>query len=77
MKVTTNATIQDDLAHTLRARTWGVQAGTTWGSFKRAMAQLGVDDDDRLASVEFGCKQGGSGHLLRDDAVDGIEIRER
>ena len=51
--------------------------GQTWASFKAAVERgLLVRDDDALASIEYGVRQGGSGRLVRDDAPDGIEIRE-
>lgn len=74
--ITTDDRLGRDLRASLAART-GVQAGVTWGSFKWAMAQLGVRDTDTLASIEYGCSQfGGNGVIVRDDAADGIEIRE-
>jgi hypothetical protein len=42
--ITTDATLAKDLRASLAART-GVSAGTTWGSFKWAMAVLGVRED--------------------------------
>ena len=75
-RATTNETVRRDLRASLAART-GVSAGVTWGSFKWAMATLGVRDDDRIASIEYGCSQfGGNGIIVRDDADDGVEIRE-
>lgn len=76
MKITTDDTLVKDLRASLHARE-GVSAGLTWGSFKWAMAQLGVRDDDALASIEYGCALGGNGQLVRDDDDGGIEIRER
>lgn len=71
---TTASTILVGL-RTFRVRE-GVPTGLTWGDFKAAMHTLEVEDGDRLASIEFGCKQCGSGRIVRDDAPDGIEIRE-
>ncbi len=50
--------------------------GVTWRSVKDALAELGVEDDDVIASIEIGVRQFGPGRLVRDDAPDGIEIRE-
>lgn len=72
MRVTTDATLRRDLRASLNARE-GVPAGQTWGSFKWAMAQLGVRDDDVLASIEF---TGGSGVIVREDSTHGIDIKE-
>ena len=74
-KVTTNDSLVTDLRASLRARC-GVAAGMTWASFKTAMAQLGVEDDDFLGSIEYGVMQGGSGYVVRDDEDGLIEIRE-
>ena len=74
-RMTTNATIAGDLRASLVLQE-GVPAGVTWGAFKAAMDTLGVDDADFLASIEYGCKQYGSGRIVRDDAPFGIEIRE-
>ena len=75
-RITTDETLGRDLRASLTART-GVSAGTTWGSFRWAMAVLGVRDDDRIASIEYGCSRlGGNGIIVRDDADDGVEIRE-
>lgn len=72
--VTTNDTISRDLRATLN-RQRGVPAGLTWGEFQAAMKLLGVKDDERIASIDYGnCN--GTGRLMRDDAPDGIEIRE-
>jgi hypothetical protein len=74
--ITTDATLAKDLRASLAART-GVSAGTTWGSFKWAMAVLGVRDDDTLASIDYGtARLGGNGTIVREDADDGIEIKE-
>ena len=54
----------------------GEFAGITWGDFQRAMQRLGVQDDDRIASIEYGVALGSSGRICRDDDVDGVEIRE-
>ena len=75
--VTTNHTVARDLRASVGVRVDGVPAGLTWGQFKAAMTLLGVADDDRVASIEYGCAQCGTGKLVRDDAPDGIEIRER
>lgn len=76
-RLTTDETLMRDLTASLAART-GVSAGVTWGEFKWAMARLGVRDDDRIASIEYGCSRlGGGGVIVRDDADDGIEIREK
>lgn len=74
--VTTDNTVTRDLQASLNIRD-GVPVGVTWASFKAAMTILGVEDEDRIASIEFGCKQFGSGRIVRDDAIDGIEVRER
>lgn len=75
-RITTDKTLMRDLRASLAAHE-GVACGLTWGSFKWAMAQLGVRDDDALASIEYGVSRlGGNGKLYRDDAEDGIEIRE-
>ena len=75
MHVTANTTIAADLQRSLRAR-GGVPAGMTWASFRAAMEQLGVRDDDYLGSIEYGVMQGGSGYLVRDDENGLVEIRE-
>lgn len=73
---TTSDRLVDDLRASLTART-GVAAGLTWGDFKAAMAQLGVQDSDPLASIDYGCSRlGGNGVIVRDDATGGVEIRE-
>ena len=76
--ITADDTIVNDLRASLQSllRGGSVQAGMTWGTFKAAVKALGVADADRIASIEFGCKQYGSGRIVRDDAPDGIEIRE-
>jgi len=74
--VTTDATLEKDLRASLDLRVQGVPAGLTWGQFKAAMVLLDVKDSDRLASIEYGCAQTGTGRVVRDDAPDGIEIRE-
>lgn len=72
----TSDRLVEDLRASLNARN-GVACGLTWGAFKQAMAQLGVTDDDLLASIEYGTSHlGGNGRIYRDDAVDGVEIRE-
>lgn len=76
MPFTVDDTIARDLRASLNLRN-GVPAGLTWGDFQAAMKLLGVKDTDRLASVEYGCGQFGSGCITRDDANDGIEIREK
>ncbi len=76
MPITTDRTVGRDLRASLAIRD-GVPAGLCWGDFKAAMTLLGVGDEDRVASIEFGCKQLGTGRIVRDDAPDGIEIRER
>ena len=75
MHVTTNTTVAADLQRSLKAR-GGVPAGMTWATFRAAMEQLGVADDDYLGSIEFGVMQGGSGYLVRDDENGLVEIRE-
>lgn len=55
----------------------GVPVGVTWKGFCDAMRVLGVKDDDRIACIEFGVRQGAMGRIIREDAPDGIEIRER
>lgn len=72
--VTTKDTLSRDLRATLN-RQRGVPCGLTWGDFQAAMRLLGIRDDDRIASIDYGCGTG-TGRLLRDDATDGIEIRE-
>lgn len=72
--VTSNETIGRDLRATIN-RQRGVPCGLTWGEFQAAMKLLGVQDSDRLASIDYGCGTG-TGRLLREDAGDGIEIRE-
>ena len=75
--VTTDETVARDLKASLALRE-GVPFGTTWGTFKAAMTLLGVHDDDRIASIEMGTSRFVVGtRLVRDDAPDGIEIRER
>lgn len=74
--VTTDDTLARDLRASLNVRN-GVPAGVTWGQFKAAMTVLGVQDEDRIASIEYGCKQYGTGSIVRDDAPDGIEVREK
>ena len=71
---TTDASVRRDLERSLAAR--GVSAGLTWGDFQSAMAQLGVQATDGLASIDYGCGSGGTGRIVREDAPDGIEIRE-
>ena len=71
---TTSGTIGRALRASLDLR-HGVQTGLTWGGFKAAMFVLGVNDEDHLASIEFGVTTG-TGRICRDDAPDGIEIRE-
>lgn len=74
--VTTNdGTVGRDLRAALALRE-GVPYGLTWGDLKHALELLGVTDGDRIASIELGCKSCGSGRIVRDDAPDGIEIRE-
>lgn len=72
--VTNDQTLSRDLRATLN-RQRGVPCGLTWGDFKAAMVLLGVQDEDRIASIDYGCSSG-TGRLLRDDAPDGIEVRE-
>lgn len=74
-RVTTNSTTERDLRISLLSRS-GVPAGLTFGDFISAMRQLGVTDATPLASIEYGCGQFGNGRLTRDDASDGVEIRE-
>ena len=59
-----------------RAIERGLWAGVTWGDFKRAIEGLGVRDDDRLASIEYGVAMNGRGVIVRDDDDMGVEIRE-
>lgn len=73
--ITTNDTIAADLKASLLARN-GVAVGMTWASFKMAMEQLGVQDDDYLGSIEYGVMQGGSGYIVRNDEDGLVEIRE-
>jgi hypothetical protein len=75
MPLTTNDTTGRDLRASLSLR-HGVPTGNTWGAIKAAMTVLGVRDDDRIASIEYGVMQFGSGRIVRDDAPDGIEIKE-
>lgn len=75
MTVTNDFTITRDLIASLN-RQDGVPFGLTWGSIKAAMTVLGVKDDDRIASIEIGVMQAGGGRMVREDAVDGIEVRE-
>jgi hypothetical protein len=72
--VTTNETVSRDLRATLNLQR-GVPCGLTWGDFKAAMQLLGVKDDERIASIDYGCGTG-TGRLIRDDAPDGVEVRE-
>ena len=73
--ITTDATVRRDLEASLSARRACV--GLTWASFKAAVEEgLCVRDDDTLASIEYGVRKAGVGRLVRDDAADGIEIRE-
>lgn len=77
MPLTTDDTIVRDLRATLALQD-GVPVGVSWGAFKAAMTILGVKDDDRIASIEYGTSHfGGEGRIVRDDASDGIEIREK
>ena len=75
--ITTGETLADDLraSRSLELRHGSVHAGLTWAGFKAAMERLGVTDEDHLASIEFGVTAG-TGRICRDDAPDGIEIRE-
>lgn len=55
----------------------GVPAGTTYGDFLVAMAQLGMTLDTPLGSIEFGILTYGSGRIGReDDEFGGADIRE-
>lgn len=73
--ITSDATLSRDLVASLN-RQDGISAGLTWREFQAAMTLLGVGPEDRIASIEFGCTQFGTGRLMREDAPDGIEIRE-
>ena len=73
-RITTDKTLAHDLRASLDLRR-GVQTGLTWAGFKTAMTALGVRDEDHVASIEFGVTAG-TGRICRDDAPDGIEIRE-
>jgi hypothetical protein len=73
--VTTNDTVIRDLKASLVQRE-GVPMGLTWGDVKAAFQLLGVRDDDRIAGIELGMAQLGSGRLYRDDEADGIVVRE-
>ena len=74
--ITTNETMRDDLTRSL-LRNGRAYAGFTWGEFQRAMEAFGVRSDDKLASIEFGISQMGSGWLTFDRDEDGaVEIRE-
>lgn len=64
-----------DLKASLIERGAAKDAGLTWGQFQQAMRELGIQDGDRVASIEYGIRFG-SGHLVREDAADGIEVRE-
>jgi hypothetical protein len=75
LPLTTDATLARDLRASLALRD-GVPVGNTWASFKAAMEVLGVGDEDRVASIEFGVAQLGSSRIVRDDEADGIVIRE-
>lgn len=74
-RITTNRTVQSDLERSLRAK-GAVPAGSTWGDFKRAVAELGVQDDHHLASIEYGTAQLGNGWIVLDQDEAGMEIRE-
>ena len=76
MPTTTNSTIVTDLLASLHRRA-GVPAGLTWRDFKAAMARLEVEDEDRIAMIDYGTHALNGGRLVRDDAPDGIEIRGR
>ena len=74
--ITTDETVTRDLRASLNVQ-HGVPVGVTWRAFKAAMTILGVTDEDRIASIEYGCSHfGGAGRIVRDDAPDWIEIRE-
>ena len=75
--ITTDETLAQDLRASLIERRHGsVHTGLTWADFKTAMTALGVTDEDHVASIEFGVTAG-TGRICRDDAPDGIEIREK
>lgn len=72
----TTSHIAWDLRAVLQQR--GAVAGNTWGSFKEAMAALGVKDDMLLASIEYGVAQDGSGRIVAevDPDLGELEVRE-
>lgn len=69
-----------DIANAIRAAVEGrtlTYVGHTWGSFKAAVEQLGVRDNDTLASIEVGVRAYPTGWIHKDlDEDGGIEIRE-
>lgn len=73
-RVTTDATLRADLQASLRKQ--GGFAGYTWGEFKRAMRFLGVKDNDRLDSIEFGGLNA-SRVITIGDGDEGLEVREK
>lgn len=73
-RVTTDATLRADLEASLRHQ--GCFAGYTWGEFKKAMAFLGVTDEDQIDSIEFGGVNASRViKIARSD--DGLEVREK
>ena len=75
MPLTTDETVARDLRASMHVRE-GVPVGNTWGAFKAAMLILGVQDEDRIASLEYGISVFGLGRIQREDAAEGVEIRE-
>ena len=72
---TTNRTIARDLTASLTARE-GVPGGHTLGEYKAALSALGLTDDTRIASIEWGISQSGNGRVILDVTSEGIELRE-
>lgn len=76
MRVTTDDSVIDDLRASVNARQ-GVAAGSTFGEFLAACRRMGIRDEDKLASIEFGVSAYGNGWITRDDDIDGISVREK
>lgn len=75
--MTSDETIRYDLKRSLIERGVAKPAGLTWGDFKKA-GDLLLKDDEPLAFVEYGIRQGGLGAIERDDDEysAGVGIRE-
>lgn len=77
-RITTDSTLMEDLrASVQQVQRRGLDAGSTWGDFKRAVERLGIADDTPLASIEYGCSQFPTGRLCVElDDHGYAELRE-